>query len=318
MNFKKIGIGLVTLGILVSQSSSALADIQTDAISEKWGKPTLVYGHSLDDSQVETINRAFNISDIGNVNRQIATGDDMVKYINGSPDSLMYSSVLIQKRDKGMGTVVKIKTPELITSVTESQYANAAITAGASDVEIEVAAPSSVTGESALVGVYKALSANGEQIDDQRTAVANQELTTVNEIANAQKENQDFNTEALDLATAKIKSELAAYKKKNNAIANQEEVQNIVNSALKESGLEGIITPEQVASLVSFAETYQNTSAVDSEEVAKQLNTYAKATYENLSSKVKDFANSEEAQGMWEGIKQFFGNAFKAIANFFS
>ena len=50
----------------------------------------------------------------------------------------------------------KIITEDNITKITSNQYANAAITAGVSDVEIDVASVSKVTGESALTGVYKA------------------------------------------------------------------------------------------------------------------------------------------------------------------
>ena len=49
----------------------------------------------------------------------------------------MISSVMVQKTDKGTGVKVKIKTPENITLVTAEQYANAAITAGVTDAEIE-------------------------------------------------------------------------------------------------------------------------------------------------------------------------------------
>ena len=41
---------------------------------------------------------------------------------------------------------------------------------GVSDVEIDVASISKVTGESALTGVYKALEANGETLDPDRTS----------------------------------------------------------------------------------------------------------------------------------------------------
>lgn len=318
MTFKKIGVSLLTLGLLSVQTGIVSADIQTDTISEKWGKPTLVYGGSLDDAQVETINKAFNVSNIENVNRQIATGEDMALYINGNSDTLMYSSVLIQKRDKGTGTLVKIKTPELITSVTENQYANAAITAGVADVEIEVAAPSSVTGESALVGVYKALSANGEKVDSERTNVASQELTTVNQIAAANAENKEFDSAALDLSMAKIKTELAKYKESNKKIADDAEVEKIVNQALAENGLDKIISPNQVQQIVSFANAYQNTSAIDSKEVAAQLESYAKSAYDSLSENYKKFISSEEAEGMKNGIGQFFSNLWKAITNMFS
>ena len=51
------------------------------------------------------------------------------------------------------------------------------------DTEIEVAAVSKVTGESALTGVYKAFEANGVQLDAKRTEVAQQRAEVTNKVA---------------------------------------------------------------------------------------------------------------------------------------
>lgn len=136
--FKVVGRLLLATSVLgvVLSGVSAKADIQTDVINEKWGKPTLVYGGSLTDEQVAQVNTALGISNIENVSRQVVTGQDLNTYIGGDVNTTMLSSVLVQKQDKGKGISVKIKTPELITVVTETQYANAAITAGATDVQI--------------------------------------------------------------------------------------------------------------------------------------------------------------------------------------
>ncbi len=91
---------------------------------------------------------------------------------------------------------VDIKTPQNITLITETQYANAAITAGASDVLIDVCFSDSGNGESALTGVYKAL-ANGETVDTARTEVAQQELETVKEVATAHIGDSNFDSSAL-------------------------------------------------------------------------------------------------------------------------
>lgn len=166
MKFKKLS-SMVILSTLFIPITSVKADIQTDTINEMWGKPTLVYGAGLSDSEVNQTNKAFNISNIDNVNRQVNSGKDFLTYLgqDGVSDNSLFSSVLVQKQSKGKGVNVDIKTPQNITSVTETQYANAAITAGASDVQIDVASVKKVTGESALVGVYKALSANGVKVD---------------------------------------------------------------------------------------------------------------------------------------------------------
>jgi uncharacterized protein YpuA (DUF1002 family) len=112
----------------------------------------------LSDEQATEVNNLFGISDVNNVSRQVVVGTDMDQYLgtSGADTASLYSSVLVQKQDAGKGVVVDIKTPQNITLITETQYANAAITAGASDVLIDVASPIQVTGESALTGVYKA------------------------------------------------------------------------------------------------------------------------------------------------------------------
>lgn len=300
-------------------ASVAHADIQTDVINEKWGKPTLVYGVSLTDPQITATNEAFGIKDIANVNRQITTIDDYNKFMGTQGETpTLISSALVQKADKGNGVKVSIKTPQNITKVTVLQYQNAAITSGASDVNIDIASPVPVTGESALVGVTKALEANGQEVDTKRAEVANQELETVSDIAEQNKNNDKFDSTALDLALAQIKTDLANYKESKGKTANNKEVEKIVNKALKDKGLDKFITPEQVQQLVSFANSYQNTSAIDSKEVKEQLENYAKSAYESLSENYKKFVSSDQAKGMWESVKSFFGNLFDYIGGMFS
>lgn len=314
MKLKKLS-SMVILSTLFIPITSVKADIQTDTINEVWGKPTLVYGAGLSDSEVNQTNKAFNISNIDNVNRQVNSGQDFLTYLgqDGVSDNSLFSSVLVQKQSKGKGVNVDIKTPQNITSVTETQYANAAITAGASDVQIDVASVKKVTGESALVGVYKALSANGVKVDEDRTKAANQELNTINDIANAQKDNSNFDSKSLDLANAQIKSDLAKYKKENGNVADNQAIQNIVNKALSDNNLNNVLSNNQIQSLISFAQTYQNTDAIDSKEVANQLEQYSKDTY----NKLKNVVNSEEAHNWFDKIKTFFNNLWKSLVNSF-
>ena len=55
-------IALATL--LLTTSTSVFASIQTDEVQKEWEKPTLVYGESLSNQQVETVNVALGIKDI--------------------------------------------------------------------------------------------------------------------------------------------------------------------------------------------------------------------------------------------------------------
>lgn len=308
---------LVLAGVLALSNISAVsAEIKTDVINEKWGKPTLVYGGSLSDEQVNEVNGLLKVGNIENVNRQLVNAGDMISFLGtGDPNTLMISSVLVQKRDKGQGVDVEIKTPENITSVTATQYANAAITAGATDVEIDVVSPVPVTGESALTGVYKALTANGQSLDSGRTEVAQRELVTTNGIASESDLNEEQSAQ-LDNALAQIKTDLAKYKEENGEKASHDVVLDTVNKAIKDNGLDKYITDGQIESLVSLAEAYQNTSAIDDEEVQKQLgnlqNKMAEA-YEGVkgaltSDEAKNFfqAAGDWLKSLWEGMLGWF------------
>ena len=296
---------------------SAKADIQTDTINEMWGKPTLVYGSGLSDSEVVQTNNAFNIKNIDNVNRQVNSGADFAKYLNieGVSDSELFSSVLVQKANKGIGVKVKIKTPENITSITQTQYENAAITAGASNVEIEVASIKKVTGESALVGVYKALDANGQKVDTERAEVASQELSTVNSIAGESALNKEQSAQ-LDNALAQIKSDLTKYKEENASKATADVVRDTVKKAVKDNGLSEYISDEQVESLVSLADAYQNTAAIDDKEVQKQLSALQNKMAEAYGS-IKDTLNSDEAKGIFDTIGDWLNSLWNSLTSWF-
>ncbi|MGV3312161.1 DUF1002 domain-containing protein [Streptococcus suis] len=294
----------------------AHADIQTDVINEKWGKPTMVYGGGLSDAQVTEVNRLLNIKNIENVSRQVVQGQDMDQYLgtSGADTASLFSSVLVQKQESGKGVVVDIKTPQNITLITSTQYANAAITAGATDVLIDVAAPIQVTGESALTGVYKALEANGETVDPERTVVAQQELETVNEVATAHAGQENFDSSAFDKAIAEIKTGLAEYKDSQGQIASEDQINTIINDVLKQNGLDTVITVDEISKLVTFAKAYQETSAIDSEEVAAQLKQFKSQAEQQISDAYKNLQDS----GILEKIGSFFEGLWKGLIGLFS
>lgn len=312
---KYLSVSALSLLLLGFGTQVAHASIQTDTIDEKWGKPTLVYGSSLTDSQVEEVNKSFNVNDVANVKRQVVSERDYGKYMNESDVSgvQLISSTLVAKQDKGKGITVKIVTPENITRVTETQYRNAAITAGATDLAIEVSAPVKVTGESALVGVSKALEANGQEVDAKRTEIANQEVSTTAQIAEANKDAKGFDSQLLDNALIQIKTELAKEKQGKGQVADDKKVEQIVKKALKDNKLDGIISDEQVSQLVQFAKGYQSTSAIDSKEVLNQLGDLK----DNIAEGVSKFLKSAEEHGVFEKAGNFVKSLWDSIVGFF-
>ncbi|MDW8743315.1 DUF1002 domain-containing protein [Streptococcus suis] len=312
----KLALATLVIGLVGAPMTAAHADIQTDVINEKWGKPTMVYGGGLSDAQVTEVNRLLNIKNIENVSRQVVQGQDMDQYLgtSGADTASLFSSVLVQKQESGKGVVVDIKTPQNITLITSTQYANAAITAGATDVLIDVVAPIQVTGESALTGVYKALEANGETVDPERTVVAQQELETVNEVATAHAGQENFDSSAFDKAIAEIKTGLAEYKDSQGQIASEDQINTIINDVLKQNGLDTVITADEISKLVTFAKAYQETSAIDSEEVAAQLKQFKSQAEQQISDAYKNLQDS----GILEKIGSFFEGLWKGLIGLFS
>ena len=308
---KKIVRPIVVATMLLGLVSQQVYAIDTTAINEKWGKPTVVYGGGLNNQQIKETSKLLGIKDENTVTTTKATGEDLVKYLGAGEanTSVMISSVMVQKRNKGEGVKVHIATPKNITLVTSEQYANAAITAGVADAEIEVAAVSKVTGESALTGVYKAFEANGVVLDGKRTAVAQQELELTNQIAQEQSKEKGFDAAKLDQAMIDIKKSLAEIKEKQGQVATKEDVERIVNEALKKYGLDKVISPTQVNNIIQFALSYQQTSAIDSKQVLEQLNSLSNT----VKGKIGQLVDQANREGWLDKIVTFFKEIFNAI-----
>ena len=308
---KKIVRPIIVATMLLGLVSQQVYAIDTTAINEKWGKPTVVYGGGLNDQQIKETSKLLGIKDENTVTTTKATGEDLVKYLGAGEanTSVMISSVMVQKRNKGEGVKVHIATPKNITLVTSEQYANAAITAGVADAEIEVAAVSKVTGESALTGVYKAFEANGVVLDEKRTAVAQKELELTNQIAQEQSKEKGFDAAKLDQAMIDIKKSLAEIKEKQGQVATKEDVERIVNEALKKYGLDKVISPIQVNNIIQFALSYQQTSAIDSKQVLEQLNSLSNT----VKGKIGQLVDQANREGWLDKIVAFLKEIFNAI-----
>lgn len=344
---KSLIIAAVTLSLAGSigiYTNSALAETGSaneTVINERWGKPTFVAGAGLNQSQ---INETMKLLDINSdsVNTQKATGQDLITYLGygSGDDSVMLSSVVVNREDEGKGINVDIVTPQNITLITADQYKNPLVTAGISDATIKVASVAKVTGESALTGVYKAYEANGETVDPQRAQLAQEELDTTTDLSNsiveqATKENEsealtdDEQSKAdeaykaqLNQTLVDIKKELADLKEKQGELATKDDVEKIVNDALAKNNLSTYLTKDDVAKLVSLAEKYQTTDGVLDKESIAQLDKISegfKDTVDKLSDELGKFGDSikgtiEENQGffsnLWTSITDFFGNLF--------
>lgn len=315
MNKLSKTISIILLGILfVTSSVATIHAIDTSVVDEAWGKATFVYGGGLNSEQVEETASLLSIDNMEDVADVAASGQDLIDYLGyGSGNtSSMISSVLVDKQNRG-GVDVEIVTPENITMITAQQYTNAAITAGVEDVKIEVASIRPVTGESALTGVYKALDVNGEDLDKERMEVAQEELEATSEIANEEDLDEE-ESNRLDRVMVEIKQELSEIKENTEGLASREEIEQIINDALEKYDLRDIISTENITILINYFDKYQNTSAIDSEQVKEQLSELAN----NLGDRLGDAWEKAEESGLIDQIVNFFKDIAQSIKDFFS
>lgn len=312
---KKTLAGVFAFSILFNASMAKAAEIDTEVINERWGKPTFAYGETLNENQKDSTMKLLGVKDKENINSIKVTYKDLVKYIGGdlSNPANMISSVLVTKENEGNGVEVEIKTPENITQITADQYRNAALTAGVEDATILVGAIRPVTGESALTGVYKAFEANGETLDKKRMEVAQDELDTVNQISQENKAKEGFDTDKLDEAITDIKSSLGDIKNNQDKQPTLEDIRRVVEESLVKYDLDKVVTQDQMDKLISYFEKYANTDAITSEEVAKQLKKWGGAILDGA----KDAYNEAEKSGLLDQISAFLRDVFNKIVELF-
>ena len=320
---------------LVLSFSMVLSNIAYASGFDK-NKDDVIYGVALNSQQRKIVDNAVEINS-EDFNVSTVNGADLEKYLGyGTSDSNMISSIVVKRLKKGSGIRVMIKTPGNINQITEAQYTNAAITAGLTDAEIFVASPKPVTGESALVGVYKSEELHGENLDPQRTKTAQDELKTVIEVSKQNESNPNFDSKKLDRAVIEVKEKLADYKEKNGETASEEQIGTYVINALKNVDMDKVLSENNINVLVNYFSSYQNTSAIDSKEVkdnlfklAKDIGGKAGKFYEENKDSIDKFAkdNKENFEkiakdakdsGLLDKVINFLKDVVNSIINVFN
>ena len=154
---------------------------------------------------------------------------------------------------------------------------------------------------------------NGEELDQERMEVAQEELETTSDIA----EGEDLDEEEsnrFDGAIVEIKQQLADIKDRTDQLATREEIEQIINDALAKYELQNIISIDNINILINYFEKYQQTSAIDSEQVREQLNEFAN----NLGDRLGDAWQQAEESGWLDRIANFFRDIVNSIANLFN
>lgn len=294
---------------------------------EAWDNAVTVYGASLENNASAKETTSHLLGTKNNDKVTYVNADDLNKYLNmQSSNDVLKSSIRITKTSKGSGLNLNINQDQgKITKVTEDTYKNALMTAGIQDADVTIASSEDVTGESALAGVYKAFESQGEKINESRTQVAQEELSTINQIADENKGQEGFSQSQLNKTIAESKQAVA--EKSGNVSVT--EITNIVNQKIEDNGLTNIVSDNQINMIVNVIQKAQNDGVFDGENAKDFINNSkdyvndivksddfkdAKKKAEDVGNNIKDKLQDE---GIWDKIVNAIKDIFNAIANLF-
>lgn len=294
---KKI-IPVITFILMLSLMLPSISSANV-GINEKFGLPIVVYGGNLSEAEKESVAKSLEVDGETEVEEIEVTGEDLITYIkDGDSRANMYSSAKITRKDAGEGLVIQIVTPDNITQVTTEMYANAMLTAGIEEATVEVAAPKPVSGHSALVGIYKAYEVNGEELDPERTDVANDELSVATELADSGVE---------DAKVSELLTEIKKQIAEQNP-ASREEVEKIVEEQLSKLQIE--LSPEDRKLLTDLMDRIRQLD-IDFSQWSTQLEDLSKTIEDKIGNIVND-------EGFWQSVKNFFQNLADSVRGWFN
>lgn len=275
---------------------------QSKIVNIDASQPIIALGADLSEAQRQTVLSLMGVSEaeLGNYKMITITNEMEHQYLDAYLDasvigSKSLSSVMITPAESGHGVLVTTKN---INYCTTGMYRNALLTAGVSDAEIMVVAPSEMSGTAALIGAIKGYEEmTGETVSDSTLDIAMDELITTGEIAI-----QDADSEEIEALIAFVKAKVAAGnmdsekdiqaaieegEEKFGVSLTPEEVQQIINimQKINELGLDPNMLIEQAEDLYSKFGT-DFLAHIDGGEIAKQA---AGNIFSKIGNAIKDF-----------------------------
>ncbi len=250
---------------------------QVMAVQQNEQQEMVALGASLDPASAQQTLALLGAQQVPQSNILYVNGDMINRYLqDGSNASTqVLSSAYIQQMPEGYGVQVQIVTPQNITVVRPLTYQNAAITAGARNVNIRIATVAPVTGEGALTGVYALLEQQGQAVNTHDVQVAQSEINLVNQI----EQEATVSNEVANNAVADIKTQIVQATQEQQMSGNQinaegdvtltqEQITNIVNNIINEYQITNQVVIEQ---LNVYAQDFSKTEAAQNADTIQQL-----------------------------------------------
>lgn len=308
---------------LVNQNSVSNNDgqsVQKHALS----KPYVVYGAGLSQSEQQQVGQVLGVTD--SFETLTATANDYREFINANSsettNSEMISSVALEPTDPDSGVKVNIKNfdgENNITQVTSQQYAMVATLAGVKDMNIIVTAPRSVSGTSALTGVYVALQKDGITLNNENTAVANDMLNATQD-AVSQNNNDPKYAGQLSNAVMNTAKEVAQNKQDGQTM-NEGQVQKLLNDNLAKQGIENKTPSSTVNNITNIiTNKFQNAPVAKNKNFINNADNTVSNITKGIKNGAKQMFNSDEFKknlpsenwfvSMWHKIVNWFNSIF--------
>lgn len=292
--------------------------------ASEWEEAVTIYGAALETDE----NLRSQTSDLLNVEDSdlvdYVYSEDVEQYLNASYDNaVLKSSIRIIQQEQGHGLDITIdESLGEITQISEETYQNALLTSGITDAEVTIAAAENVTGESALSGIYKAYNVQGEDIPEERTQNAQEELETIADISEENENVDGFSQVQLNKMITEVKVEIVNQYDGN---VTEDDVRQIVDEKMEENGLDGILNEEQVDRIIVIIMNIQESGLFTGEEADRLIDSSRDLIDQITSSDAFDDAREQAEQigqeiqesGAWQSFMDARRNFFNAVANFF-
>ena len=299
----KKGLILLMAGTMAAGTGTtvlASSDTDQEVVVGKNDKPYLALGKDLTSSQRDTVLDLLGVDEnkLDEYDVIYITNDQEHKYLDDYiPKSEIgtrsLSSVVVIAGKKGSGVQVTTKNIDYCTT---GMYENALVTAGITDAQAIVAAPSEISGTAALIGVIEAYSVmTGEEPDQDNVDAAFNEMVVTGEIEESGEE-----PEQVEGMIANLKEQVAS-----GEISTQKEMEDAIDQAQQQ--FEITLTPEQQQQLL---ELLQKLDSIDLN--LEDLKQQAQNIYDKLSDMGLDMDSLKEEAG------GFFSRIFQAIKDFFT
>lgn len=268
-------------------------------------KPILALGADLSDAQKATVLSLLGISesDLGDYDVIQITNAEEHEYLDsylssGVIGSRALSSVLIRPAEEGAGLNV---TTYNISYCTIDMYTNALLTAGLEDADVYVAAPSNISGTSALIGAVKGYAEmNDTKVDEDALETAVNELVVTGDLGEV-------------LGDSETASDIVAYVKQQileNNVSSDADIEKIIRDAMTKFDID--LTDAQVQQLVELMNKISKLD-IDVDALSKQ----ATEIYSKLKSMGLDLDKIDTKQ-VGNFITRFFDRIMSLINQWIS